>query len=78
MGRSGNGVTSGAWDLKVIPGHLEDELREQIVLQGRGRFQNRSLEEQPSPHSLSWHTPTPTPRPLQGSVQGLIGAPRSE
>lgn len=30
------GVTSGAWGLKVIPGHLEDELREQMSSRAGG------------------------------------------
>lgn len=37
LGRSGyGGVTSGAWGLKVIPGHLEDELREQMSSRAGG------------------------------------------
>lgn len=32
----GYGVTSGAWDLKVFPGHLEDELREQMSSRAGG------------------------------------------
>lgn len=36
LGRSGCGVTSGAWGLKVIPGHLEDELREQMSSRAGG------------------------------------------
>lgn len=36
MGRLGYGVTSGAWGLKVFPGHLEDELREQMSSRAGG------------------------------------------